>query len=97
MSENDREARRERPPRGPRGRGVPGEKPKDLKTAIKKLVYYLKGYKLLIILASICSILSSIFLIIGPDKLKDLTNEISNSLIVNKDNYSLILKDIEKC
>jgi len=83
-------------PHGPAGRSAPGEKPKNLKTAVIKLVSNLKEYKLLIIIAIILASLSSVLSIIGPDKLKDLTNEISNGLNVNRENIVLVLNDISK-
>ena len=82
-------------PHGPMGRGMPGEKPKDFKLAIKKLIKYLKNYKILIILAIVLSSISSILSIIGPDKLKDLTNEISYGLSYNTKNIKLLNQDIQ--
>lgn len=87
--------RRERP-HGPRGRGVPGEKPKNLKQAVNKLLFYLKDYKILIFIAIILSIFSSVLSIVGPDKLKDLTNEISNGLSVNKENANALIQSIKE-
>ena len=57
------------------------EKPKNLKLALKKLFHYMKKYVSLIIIALILAILSSILVIIGPNKLSDLTNEISNGIM----------------
>ena len=57
------------------------EKPKNLKLALKKLFHYMKKYVPLIIIALILAILSSILVIIGPNKLSDLTNEISNGIM----------------
>lgn len=57
------------------------EKPKNLKLAVKKLFHYMKKYVPLIIIALILAILSSILVIIGPNKLSDLTNEISNGIM----------------
>ena len=57
------------------------EKPKNLKPALKKLFHYMKKYVPLIIIALILAILSSILVIIGPNKLSDLTNEISNGIM----------------
>ena len=88
--------RRNERPRGPAGRGAPGEKPKNLKEAIIKLAHYLKPYRFIIFLALILAALSSVLSIIGPDKLKDLTNEISNGLVINTKNIETIKKDIEK-
>ncbi len=83
-------------PHGPRGRGVPGEKPKNFKLALKNLFYSLKSYRLLIICAIILSSISSVLSIVGPDKLKELTNEISSGLVVNTSNLKLLTTDIEK-
>ncbi len=57
------------------------EKPKNLKLALKKLFHYMKKYVPLIIIALILAIFSSILVIIGPNKLSDLTNEISNGIM----------------
>ena len=74
----------------------PGEKPKDFKKALLKLKNYLKPYMHLIIIAVILSALSSILSIVGPNKIKDLTNEIQQGLIVNKSNIELLVQDIQK-
>ena len=63
------------------GRNAPDEKPKDLKTAVKKLVHYLNKLLPLLIVALVLSCFSSVLSIIGPNRLSDLTNEITNGLI----------------
>lgn len=63
------------------GRNRPAEKPKDLKTAVKKLVHYLNKLLPLVIVALVLSCFSSVLSIIGPNRLSDLTNEITNGLI----------------
>ena len=63
------------------GRNAPAEKPKDLKTAVKKLVHYLNKLLPLVIVALVLSCFSSVLSIIGPNRLSDLTNEITNGLI----------------
>ena len=71
-------------PRGPMGRGPgarAGEKAKDFKGSIKKLINYCKPLLPLIITAIILAFLSSILSIIGPDKLKDMTNTITEGLM----------------
>ena len=77
----------------PRGhgpnRGV-SEKPKNLKSAIKKLFVYLKNFRLLILFSIILATLGAILSIIGPNKLSDLTDEISSGLIINQDNMKEI-------
>ncbi len=72
------------------------EKPKDLKKALLKLKYYLKPFMSLLLVAVILSALGSILSIIGPNKIKDLTNQIQEGLVINKDNLELLVNDIEK-
>lgn len=91
---NEKENKTPKRMHGPGGRG-PGEKPKDFKKALSKLNKYLKPYKHLIIIAIVLSALSSILSIIGPNKIKDLTNEIQQGLIINKTNMELLVKDIQ--
>ena len=91
---NEKENKTPKRIHGP-GRG-PGEKPKDFKKALLKLKNYLKPYMHLIIIAVILSALSSILSIVGPNKIKDLTNEIQQGLIVNKSNIELLVQDIQK-
>ena len=57
------------------------EKPKDLKKALKKMTHYLKKYIPFIVIALILSALGSVLSIIGPNKLSDLTDEISKGLL----------------
>ena len=57
------------------------EKPKDFKTAIRNLVHYLNKLFPLIVVALILSSFSSVLTIIGPNKLSDLTDEITKGLI----------------
>ena len=91
---NEKENKTPRRMHGPGGRG-PGEKPKDFKKALTKLNKYLKPYRNLIVIAVILSALSSILSIVGPNKIKDLTNEIQQGLIVNKSNIELLVQDIQ--
>lgn len=91
---NEKENKTPRRGHGRGGRGA-SEKPKDLKKALAKLNKYLKPYKHLIVIAIVLSALSSILSIIGPNKIKDLTNEIQEGLIINKDNMELLVKDIQ--
>ena len=74
------------------GRNRVNEKPKDLKLAVKKLVKYMNKFLPLIIIALVLAILSSIFSIIGPNKLSDLTDEITKGIIsgINFENITSI-------
>lgn len=61
------------------------EKPKDFKSAIKKTISYLHKFMPLIIVALVLASISSILSIIGPNKLKDLTNVITEGLLTGID------------
>ena len=58
---------------------------KDFKGTIKKLIKYNKSLIRFLIIALILSFISSILSIIGPDKLKDITNVITNGLTTGID------------
>ena len=87
------EERKSTPPRR-HGHGAPGEKPKDLSGTLKKLTISLKGYLPIIVVALVLAALGSVLAIIGPDKLSDLTDEITKGLVVNQKNIKLITSDI---
>ena len=83
-----------RGPMGRMGRNV-GESAKDFKGAIKRLFSELKSYRILIAIAIILAILSSVLSIFAPNKLSDLTDEISKGLVVNKDNLEKLSSNIQ--
>jgi len=72
--------RETRPPKGPKNMRVP-EKAKDFKGAITRLFKELKNHRIAITIALILAIISAVLTIFAPNKLKDLTNEISKGLI----------------
>ena len=57
---------------GPHNRSM--EKPNNFKTSMKKVIIYSSKYKLIILAGIILALLGSILILIGPDKLKELTN-----------------------
>ncbi|MCL2461254.1 MAG: ABC transporter ATP-binding protein/permease [Defluviitaleaceae bacterium] len=61
------------------GRGV-AEKPKNFKGTMAKLIKYCKNYVPVIILAWVAAIAGTVLQIIGPDRIKDMTNEIMKGL-----------------
>ena len=70
-----------------RGQGGPGgamtgEKAKDFKQAVKRLLKELKGYKVLIIISLILAIAGAVLSISAPNKLSELTDEIQKGLII---------------
>lgn len=70
------------------------EKPKNLSLTVKKLFSYLKSFMPFIIIALIFAGASSVFSIIGPNKLSDLTDELSKGLVLDKNKIEVISKDI---
>jgi len=79
----------------PPGRGMnPGEKPKDFASAITKLFKSLKEFRVLIILAVILAGLGSILSLVAPNKLSDLTDEISKGIGINTENMMELEKDL---
>lgn len=69
-------------PRGPHGKGMmPGEKAKDFKGTIKKLIGYIGNYKYAVALVLLFAVGSTVFNIIGPKILSKATTELFNGLI----------------
>ena len=93
MNNENEETPRTRTPRG-HGPGASFEKPKNFKEALLNLKKYLNKLMPLIIVAVLLSMISSILSIVGPNKIKDLTNEIQAGIVINKDNLELLTKDI---
>lgn len=60
--------------------GVPVEKTKNFKATMVRLLEYSKRYLPVIILALIAAMAGTLLQIVGPDKLKELTNEIMKGL-----------------
>lgn len=60
--------------------GVPGEKSNNFKSTMVRLLQYCKRYLPFIIFALIAAIAGTVLQIVGPDKLKELTNEIMKGL-----------------
>lgn len=56
------------------------QKPKNFKKTMAEMISYLKPYLTLIIISLIASMIATLLQIIGPDKLKLITNEISKGL-----------------
>ena len=69
-------------------------KPKNLKKSLSRLIKELNKYKILIIISLLLAVVGSILSIITPNKLSKLTNEITNGLIINKDNFKTLNEQI---
>lgn len=90
-NEENKTPRRKR--MGPPGRGVP-EKAKDFKGSIKRLFNELHNFRILIYISLILAALGSILSILAPNKLSDLTDEISKGLVVNTTNLEKLSQNI---
>ena len=77
---------------GPPGRGA-DEKPKNVKSSMLELLRYLKPWYKPIVISLIFSLVGTLLTIIAPDKLADLTNNISDGLQTGID-MDLIIKSI---
>jgi ATP-binding cassette subfamily B multidrug efflux pump len=87
MAENDRPMRGPGGPGGPRGRGpgpggpfVGGEKAKDFRGTIKKLISYIGKYRLPVLIVLIFAVASTIFTVVGPKVLARATTELFSGL-----------------
>ena len=83
-------------PKQNRGHG-PGrvvEKPKDFKSAVKRLIKELKNQKTLLIISCLLAIFGSVLSIIAPNRLSKLTDEITKGLVVNQKNMTELTKKI---
>ena len=85
MSENAQDLRkvtqRRRPPHGPGARMMPGEKAKDFKGTIAKLVRFMGQFKVSLAVAIVFAIFSAAFSIVGPKVLSQATTELFNGIV----------------
>ena len=79
---------------GPIGGGAPAEKSKDFKSAVKRLVKEISHFKVFIIIALILAVASSVLSILAPNKLSEITDTISEGLVVNQDNMQELIAKI---
>lgn len=70
------------------------DKAKDFKKSIKRNLKELKPFKVLVIISLILSALGSVLSLFAPDKLKELTDTITEGLIVNKENIKALNEKI---
>lgn len=84
------------PKHGPGANMNAPEHAKDFKGAIKRLVKELDRYKILVIIAFVLAILGSVISILAPDKLSELTDEISKGLVINQENMKKLSMTVEK-
>ena len=70
------------------------EKAKNFKGSIKRLLKELNPSKRLLIISLVLACLGAILTIITPNILSDLTDKISDGLVVNKDNLEYLTKEV---
>ncbi|EMS73501.1 ABC transporter ATP-binding protein [Ruminiclostridium cellobioparum] len=83
MSAQTRNKPHGRPAGGPMGPGPMGgvaEKPKNFKETWGKLIAYCKNYMPAVVVALVLAAIGTVLQIVGPDKLKEITNEIMKGL-----------------
>ncbi len=71
-------------PRGPgvgHGKMAGGAKAKNFKKSFKQMLGYAKPYHTMIVIAFILAFIGTILNILGPDLIKDMTNEITKSIM----------------
>ena len=62
-----------------------GEKPKDFTGIWIKLIRYCKKYFIAMGVAIVCAIIGTVFTLVGPDKLSDMTKLITDGLMTSID------------
>ena len=77
MSENTTRGRR---PGGPHGM-MRGEKAKDFSGSLKKLIHYMKKYRLRFAVMLMCAIAGTVFIIVGPRILGRATTQLFNGIV----------------
>lgn len=87
------EEKRNHPPRN-HGPMKSVEKPKNFGEALSKLFKSLNGFKALIITSLLLAGLSAILSLVSPNRLSDLTDEISNGLTINTENMEKLKNDL---
>ena len=75
---------------GPPGSGGSGEKPKNFKESFSKLIAYCKNHMAMIVIAMVFVVGGTILTLIGPDKLSEITNLISEGLLLGSIDLSAI-------
>ena len=93
MAKNNENRPPRRGPMGP-GMGAPGEKAKNFKSAIKRLFKELRKFRIIIAIALLLAITSSILAISAPNRLSKLPDKISEGLAVNKDNLEYLSTEV---
>lgn len=75
---------------GPGGRMMPGEKPKNLKGTLAKLIAFMGRFKAAIVVVLVFAVGSTIFNIVGPKVLSTATTELFNGIVAKIDGSGVI-------
>ena len=70
------------------------EKAKNFKGSVKRLLKELNPFKRLLVISLVLACLGAILTIVTPNILRDLTDKISDGLVVNKDNLEYLTKEV---
>ncbi|WP_080798138.1 ABC transporter ATP-binding protein [Arabiibacter massiliensis] len=70
---------------GPGGRMMPGEKPKDFKGTLKKMIAFMGRFKAALVVVGVFAIGSTVFNIVGPKVLSTATTELFNGIVAKID------------
>ena len=70
---------------GPGGRMMPGEKPKNLKGTLAKLIAFMGRFKAALVVVLVFAVGSTIFNIVGPKVLSTATTELFNGIVAKID------------
>ena len=71
-----------------------GEKAKNFKSAIARIIKELKSFKVLVVISLILASLGSVLSIMAPDKLSEMTDVISKGLVVNTENLETLTNSV---
>ena len=91
MSEHKRPARMAHGPGGPGGM-APGEKAKNFRGTVKKLLQYMGRYKIGVLVVLIFAVASTVFGIAGPKILGNATTELFNGLVAQAAEQLILVK-----
>ncbi len=61
--------------------GASGEKAKDFRGSLAKLIRYMRGYMVAVIIAMACSCVSSVFFVLGPKKMGGATTILADGIM----------------
>lgn len=70
---------------GPGGRMMPGEKPKDFKGTLRKMIAFMGRFKAALVVVLVFAIGSTVFNIVGPKVLSTATTELFNGIVAKID------------